>query len=126
MTPRRLVHTVTIENGRWRARTPEVGGAISAPTLARMQAAVAESTAFLYGDDEPYEIVYVYDLPAQLAPSLGEYRKTRAEAEERQAEAQRLARKVAAELTAARITERDAAEVMGLSKQRIHQLKTAG
>jgi hypothetical protein len=125
MTLLRLEHTVTLENGRWRARTPDVAGAISAPTLARMRAAVEESTAFIYGD-EPYEIVYIYDLPFEVTPSLAAYHATRAEAEERQAEAQRLARQVAAELTAAKITERDAAELMGLSKQRIHQLKNAG
>ncbi|WP_460365177.1 hypothetical protein [Actinocorallia lasiicapitis] len=116
---------MTLEDGRWRARTPDVGGAISAPTLARMKTAVEESTAFLYGD-EPYEIVYVFDLPVEVSPSLAAYHATRVAAAERLAEAQRLARRVAAELTAAKITERDAAEVMGLSKQRIHQLKSAG
>ena len=65
MTHRKMVETVTIEDGYWVSRTPDIGGAVVAPTLARLKASVAHGAEFIF-EGEEVEISYVYDLPAEV------------------------------------------------------------
>jgi hypothetical protein len=124
MTPRKLVYTVTIEDGDWIAQIPVIGGVIAAPTLARLKASVIHGTEFIF-EGEEVEIGYVYDLPLEeVTPSAKAGRPDESTLPghlRRKLEAVRTRLK---ELITADVTESDAAEVMGISPQYLRQLKS--
>jgi hypothetical protein len=88
----------------------------------------AEAAAWFILDvpkDTKIDVRYVYDFDEQVAADLDAYRRMQEQERELIAERERVAIRIAQRLTAAGISERDGALVMGVSKQKVHQLKHA-
>ncbi|HXA58099.1 MAG TPA: hypothetical protein VNW94_02970 [Streptosporangiaceae bacterium] len=120
---KRIKFRVTITDGFWTAWTDEIAGGLPAASLAELKRDV-ETVSRAVWPDEALEISYLYDIQGELGSELDAYRKAKAAAERAQALTAEAARRAARALTSV-ISERDAAELMGLSKQRVHQLKTS-
>lgn len=105
---------------------PAVGG-ITGRTLAELHQE-AEAVAWFVLDvprETEIAINYVYDIDEELAADLDRYQQAAAQAKAVNAAREAAAIRIAKRLTAAGISERDGALIMGLSKQRVHQLKHA-
>lgn len=118
-------YTISFENGHWRARTPGAIGAAGSRSLTSLQRQLKELASFTHGDDEtePVELVFVYELPDDLAPALREAEAEAALVDEHEQRRLRALSLAAKQLIGAGLSEREAGLVMGLSGQRVHQLK---
>jgi hypothetical protein len=118
------------KNGYWIALFDGYpSGGVSGDTLAELHQEVEAVKHFIL--DLPVnaaiDVEYVYDLgDEQAAAELGQYREVDAQAKALARARETLAKQAAKALAAAGISERDGAVMMGLSKQRVHQLKHAG
>ncbi|WP_371780252.1 hypothetical protein [Streptosporangium subroseum] len=106
---------------------PPIGG-VTGRHLAELQEEAEAAAWFVLGVSQGTEVTinYVYDLDEHLAADLDQYREAAAQAKSVSAAREAAAIRVAKQLAAAGISERDGALIMGLSKQRVHQLKHAG
>ncbi|GAA3256767.1 hypothetical protein [Nonomuraea helvata] len=120
-----ITYVITYERGRWVSRCPtgETEGVGVAGSLSQMERDLAQIHAWAWPEDTP-GVELVFDLPEDLAGVVAEYHREKELAEAHTKRAAELAVKVAKTLTS-HWSEPDAARVMGLSKQRVHQLKVS-
>ncbi|MGW6498480.1 hypothetical protein [Nonomuraea angiospora] len=120
-----ITYVVTYENGRWVSRCPtgETEGVGVAGSLSQMERDLAQIHAWAWPQDTP-GVELVFDLPEDLAGVVAEYHREKELAEAHAKRAAELAVQVAKTLTS-HWSEPDTARVMGLSKQRVHQLKVS-
>lgn len=115
------------DNGWWFVDAPEVNGAHShGPTLARAKANIAEAIA-LMTDAEPgdVEVAPTFRLRVEVQSSVEAARARRQEAEEARREATERTRTAVADLRCAygsTLSNRDIAELVGVSHQRVAQI----
>ncbi|MFJ2034265.1 hypothetical protein [Streptosporangium sp. NPDC087985] len=105
---------------------PPIGG-VTGRTLTELHQE-AEAVAWFVLDvpkETEISVKYVYDIDEELAADLDQYKQSAAQAKAVNAVREAAAIRIAKKLTAAGISERDGALIMGLSKQRVHQLKHA-
>jgi hypothetical protein len=122
---RAITYVITYENGRWVSRCPtgETEGVGVASSLSQMERDLAEIHAWAWPEDTP-GVDFVFDLPEDVAVVVAEYHREKELAEAHSKRAAELAVKTAKVLTS-QWSEPDTARVMGLSKQRVHQLKAS-
>jgi hypothetical protein len=120
-----IAYVITYENGRWVSRCPtgETEGVGVASSLSQMEHDLAEIHAWAWPQDTP-GVDFVFDLPEEVAAVVSEYHREKELAEAHTRRAAELAVKAAKALTS-HWSEPDTARVMGLSKQRVHQLKVS-
>ncbi|MEV0389808.1 hypothetical protein [Nonomuraea sp. NPDC050643] len=120
-----IAYVVTYENGRWVSRCPtgEVEGVGVAGSLSQLERDLAEIHTWAWPEHTP-DVEFVFDLPEDVAEVVTEYRREKELAEAHGRRAAELAVKAAKVLTS-HWSEPDTARVMGLSKQRVHQLKVS-
>ncbi|GAA1521945.1 hypothetical protein GCM10009677_63740 [Sphaerisporangium rubeum] len=120
-----ITYVVTYEHGRWVSRCPggEVDGVGVASSLSQLERDLAGIHAWAW-PEEPPGVEFVFDLPAEAAEVVAEYSREKELAEAHTKRAAELAVKAAKVLTS-HWSEPDTARVMGLSKQRVHQLKVS-
>ncbi|MGN9844342.1 hypothetical protein ACTMTI_40080 [Nonomuraea sp. H19] len=120
-----ITYVITYENGRWVSRCPtgETEGVGVAGSLSQMERDLAEIHAWAWPEDTP-GVEFVFDLPEDVAGVVAEYHREKELAEAHTKRAAELAVKVAKALTS-HWSEPDTARVMGMSKQRVHQLKVS-
>lgn len=115
------------EGGWWIAELHGVPGVNSdGRTIASARRRVREALALAIGEAAAARARFVDDvrLPAAVTKAVKSAAATRARAEELQAEAQQVTASLAKELTRQYgLSVRDAAELLGVSHQRIQQLK---
>lgn len=87
---------------------------------APVRAAIAQA---LHADPSSFDLRVVPVLPADLTTEIAQARAAVAEAEARQAAAARMSRSVVLRLLENGLTGADAAAILGLSQQRVSQLK---
>ncbi|GGP15255.1 hypothetical protein LDL08_26005 [Nonomuraea glycinis] len=120
-----ITYVITYENGRWVSRCPtgEIEGVGVAGSLSQMERDLVEMHVWAWPEDTP-GVEFVFDLPGHVAGVVTEYRREKELAEAHAKRAAELAVKAAKVLTS-HWSEPDTARVMGLSKQRVHQLKVS-
>ncbi|WP_432871361.1 hypothetical protein [Microbispora rosea] len=120
-----ITYVVTFENGRWVSRCPtgEVEGVGVAASLSQLERDLAEIHAWAWPESTP-GVEFTFDLPAEVAEVVAEYSREKELAEAHTKRAAELAVRAAKMLTS-HWSEPDTARVMGLSKQRVHQLKVS-
>ncbi|MFB4283216.1 MULTISPECIES: hypothetical protein [unclassified Nonomuraea] len=120
-----ITYVITYEHGRWVSRCPtgETEGVGVAGSLSQLERDLAEVHAWAWPEDVP-GVEFVFDLPAEVAGVVAEYHREKELAEAHTKRAAELAVKVAKTLTS-HWSEPDTARVMGMSKQRVHQLKVS-
>ncbi|MFG1706922.1 hypothetical protein ACFLIM_27390 [Nonomuraea sp. M3C6] len=120
-----ITYVITYENGRWVSRCPtgETEGVGVASSLSQMERDLAEIHAWAWAEDTP-GVEFVFDLPEDVAVVVAEYHREKKLAEAHTKRTAELAVKAAKALTS-HWSEPDTARVMGLSKQRVHQLKVS-
>jgi len=112
------------ESGAWLAHVPEVPGCHTyARSLRQARNRIREALSLWVDDAETAELVFSYHFPPEWQQTVREYRQARASAIQADRLAQVVAASVAKELTENRgLSLRDAAELLGLSHQRVQQL----
>ncbi|MGP3915059.1 hypothetical protein [Nonomuraea sp. 10N515B] len=120
-----ITYVITYENGRWVSRCPtgETEGVGVASSLSQMERDLAEIHAWAWPEAPP-GVDFVFDLPEDVAGLVAEYHHEKELAEAHARRAAELAVTAAKALTS-HWSEPDTARVMGLSKQRVHQLKVS-
>jgi len=123
----RVTYTVKIERdetGAWVARVPEVPGCHTyGRSLRQAKRRIREALALWVDDADRAELSFDVRLPREAARSVARARSVREAADRAQREALDVTRRTATELTrSSRLSIRDAAELLGVSHQRIQQL----
>ncbi|TMR96417.1 hypothetical protein [Nonomuraea basaltis] len=120
-----ITYVITYENGRWVSRCPtgEIEGVGVAGSLSQLERDLAEIHVWAWPENTP-GVEVIFDLPVDVADVVTEYRREKELAEAHAKRAAELAVKAAKVLTS-HWSEPDTARVMGLSKQRVHQLKVS-
>ncbi|MEV1243542.1 hypothetical protein ACIBO2_10250 [Nonomuraea sp. NPDC050022] len=120
-----IIYVITCENERWVSRCPtgETEGVGVAGSLSQLERDLAEIHAWAWPENTP-GVEFVFDLPEDVAVLVAENSHERELAEPHAKRAAELAVKTAKALTS-HWSEPDTARVMGLSKQRVHQLKVS-
>jgi len=126
----RVTYTVKIERdetGAWVARVPEVPGCHTyGRSLRQAKRRIREALALWVDDADRAELSFDVRLPREAARSVARARSVREAADRAQREALDVTRRTATELTrSSRLSIRDAAELLGVSHQRIQQLLAA-
>lgn len=119
-----ITFTVLREAGLWVAVAPDhIGGGFTATSLAALKRDIESVVPHMYPDQPGLEITieYAYQLPG----AASEYLALRAERDRIERACAAKQAEAIQELTHAGISQRDAAVVLSLSKQRIHQLQSA-
>lgn len=118
-------YTITHEDGHWLARHPGVLGVAGSRSLTSLLRQLREAASFTHGDtvDEPVELRFVYELPAEMAPALAVAREEERLENEHKARRLEALKEAAKQLTAAGLSEREAGLIMDLSGSRVHQLR---
>src|SRR2546423_1585632 len=109
----KLTYTISMEDGHWLARTPGVAGSLVGKSLSELKREVVKATGFFW-PGEDVTIDYSYRLPERFTLLLEAYRHAKELAENYGRQAQEAARALAEGLTG-EVSERDAAELMGIS-----------
>jgi len=122
---KKITYVITYENGRWVSRCPtgEIEGVGVAGSLSQMERDLAALHAWAWPEDPP-AVDFVFDLPEDVADLVAEYHREKELTEVHAKRAAEPAVKVAKTLTR-QWSEPDTARVMGISKQRVHQLKVS-
>jgi hypothetical protein len=121
MEQMKIVYTVSRDEGLWIATTPGVAGGLAERTLPKLKQEIEKVTPFMHPGEDP-EISYVYDLPV----SYTEFQEAREALARQKVEHTKKQIKAINDLIASGVSERDAGELLGLSKQWVHKLKDAG
>lgn len=113
------------DNGSWFVRVPQVQGAHShGRTLERATANIREATALaLDVDEDSFEVDRQLDLPDEMNELLEYVHLSRGEAEEARMRALAATSMAADRLAQMGLSLRDAAELLGVSFQRVQQLR---
>ncbi|MGH2547356.1 MAG: type II toxin-antitoxin system HicB family antitoxin [Actinomycetota bacterium] len=125
-----MSYTVRIERdetGAWVARVPEVPGCHTyGRSLRQAKRRIREALSLWVPDADRAELSFDVRLPPATARSVAKARSARESADRAQREALDVTRHTATELTRSfRLSVRDAAELLGVSHQRIQQLLVA-
>ena len=120
-------YTVRIERdetGAWVADVPEVPGCHThGRSLRQAKRRIREALSLWVPDADRAELSFDVRLPAATARSVAKAVAARESADRAQRDAMDVTRRAATELTRRfRLSVRDAAELLGVSHQRIHQL----
>ncbi|MEU6728385.1 hypothetical protein ABZ917_32155 [Nonomuraea wenchangensis] len=120
-----ITYVVTYENGRWVSRCPsgEVEGVGVASSLSQLERDLSEIHAWAWPENTP-TVEFTFDLPEEVAGVVAAYHRQKELAETHARRAAELAVEAAKTLTS-HWSEPDTARLMGLSKQRVHQLKVS-
>jgi predicted RNase H-like HicB family nuclease len=106
------------ESGHWIARVPSVRGCHTyGRSLSEARSRVREALGLFVADAERAKLVDDVRLPAEMRRLVVRYRTARGRAERNRQEADAAARRLAA-----RLSRRDAAELLDISHQRVQQL----
>lgn len=112
---------VSRDEDAWMVEVPEVERVTQALTLRQVEPMARDLIAIM-DEVDPNSVELRIEWPADIAPSLGEYRAAKAEAEAA-ADRERKARRAAAlTLSASGATVRDIGAMMGISHQRAQQI----
>ncbi|MBI4259862.1 MAG: type II toxin-antitoxin system HicB family antitoxin [Actinobacteria bacterium] len=116
------------ETGAWIADVPDVPGCHSyGRTLRQVRTRIREALALWVDDAESAELDWRVHLPAEARGELRAAHTSRERASQAQEEAQARVASAAQELVGRfGLSLRDAAELMGLSHQRVQQVLAAG
>lgn len=125
-TTRRIEVTATREGEWWEIDLPEIGTRSAARKLSDVQR-MAEEAAAVWLDVEPETLdVHVsVEMPEDVAAEWERARQKAERARADEAEAAALSRSVVRQLRASGYTYAEAAAMLGLSTQRVHQLAEA-
>ena len=114
------------EEGWWVASIPSVKGChTQGRTLAQARARIREALEVCFEDASVVknaELVDAPHLPAQVSRAVRSALSARAKEEKMRSQAQGALREAVRKLTVAGLSVRDAAELLGISHQRVHQL----
>jgi predicted RNase H-like HicB family nuclease len=106
------------ESGHWIARVPGVRGCHTyGRSLSEARSRIREALGLFVADAERAQLVDDVRLPADMRRLVARYRTARGRAERNRQEADAAARRLAA-----RLSRRDAAELLDISHQRVQQL----
>lgn len=116
--------TVRREDGWWTARSEEIRGGFEAKTLGQLTAEVEHLLPMLF-DAEPDDlgVRYVYELPDALSDLVLRVRELREQLDAYTVGYRDALRQSVTELARLNVSERDTAAVVGVSPQRVHQIR---
>lgn len=118
----RAVYRRDPEDDAWLVEIPAIRGCHTyGRTLAQARERIREALRLFVRSSDAV-VVDDVRLPAQLRRQVDRARRTRLQAEARQAEAQKELTAVTSSLRSAGLSLRDAGDLLGLSRQRVHQL----
>jgi predicted RNase H-like HicB family nuclease len=120
------IHLGRDENGAWIVRSPDVPGFHTyGRSLRQARNRAREALSLWIEDADDAELEFQYHLPKRWREATREFRQARTRAINAEREAQALASDVANYFTAVcGLSLRDAADLLGLSHQRVQQLIT--
>jgi len=111
------------ESGAWIVSVPAIRGCHSyGRTLEQARARIREALRLF--DVQRVDLAEDIRLPAELLAGVRHARRARQRAEAQRSAAQAELRTTAARLARAGLSRRDAGDLLGLSRQRVQQLKT--
>lgn len=112
------------KGGSWLARIPSVRGCHTyGRTLEQTRRRIREALSLWVDDADEADLVFDVRLPAKIRTELARADTARQRSSTATKEAQRALRTAAADLTSTlAVSRRDAAELLGLSHQRVQQL----
>jgi len=115
------------EGGWWVASIPDVPGChTQARTIAQAKERIREALGLFIGDAaEAVELVAKAELPASVRRAVEQSHRLRERADAEVTKAAEATREAAEELTNLGLSTRDAGELLGLSRQRVHQVLKA-
>ena len=115
--------TISREDPWWVATVDEVG-VTESKTIADLEDMVRDLIMVMRDLDGPdFEITWDYDLPAEAADALKDYQRSRSEHRIAECKYNQDAERAALALGRAQLSSREAAQLMGLSYQRVQQLR---
>ena len=116
--------TISREDPWWVAEVEGIG-ATEAKKIADLEDMVRDLIVVMQDLDSPdsFDLEWDYDLPAEAAEALKDYLRSKREHEEAERKYLEDARRAAKALDAARVSTREAAQLMHLSHQRVQQLR---
>ena len=110
-------------SGRWVASVREVEGChTQGRTIAQTRERIREALGLFIEGADRAELVDHIKVSAALRKVIARYRATRRQADALASQVAAEARSAARALAGEKLSRRDAAEVLGLSHQRVHQL----
>jgi predicted RNase H-like HicB family nuclease len=122
----RVVYELDSETGHWIASVPEFPeGLVHGLTLEQARKRIRQALAEWLGLGEPLNAGRILDdvrLPARIRRTVRGAQQARERAAHAQAEAARRTRAAAARLVRLGLSLRDAGELLGVTRQRAHQL----
>ncbi|MEV6859433.1 hypothetical protein AB0M44_00300 [Streptosporangium subroseum] len=117
---------VTKTGALWLATVHGVAGGMSARSLKELHGDVAEGLPFLFGDrDNPPTPVFHYTLPGLAEEDLSAFAKLQRQAAAIADDYTRTAKARVDQLAGHGLSDADIGELLGLSKQRIQQIRTS-
>ena len=118
------IHLERDDGRAWIARCPDVPGFHTYGRSLRQVRNRAREALALWVDDAPTaELEFRYHIPKEWRDIASEYKRARTRATDAETQAKALATAAASELTdGGQLSMRDAAELLGLSHQRVQQL----
>jgi len=112
------------ESGHWIVTVPAVKGCHSyGRSINEARERIREALALFVNDAEHAAIVDRIRLPKKVEATLATFRAARHDAEHAQARAREALRRALSRLTSHGLSVRDAGELLGLSHQRVQQLR---
>lgn len=115
------------EDGWWVATIPDVPGChTQARTIVQAKERAREALGLFIGDAaETVELTAKAELPAGVRRAVEQSHRSRERADTEAAKAAEATREAVEELTKLGLSTRDAGELLGLSRQRVHQVLKA-
>ena len=112
------------ESGAWLARVPSVPGCHTyGRSLRQVRHRIGEALGLWIDDADQAELAFHYHLPSAIRSELARARAARQRAAAAQRDAQKVTRTAAQDMSESfGLSLRDAAELLGLSHQRVQQL----
>jgi hypothetical protein len=115
--------TVTREDPWWVAVVQGVG-ATESKRIAELEDMVRDLIVVMRDLDTPdFNVIWEYDLPDEAAEALKDYQRSRREHEVAEQRYNQDAERAAKALDRAKVSTREAAQLMGISHQRVQQLR---
>jgi hypothetical protein len=116
--------TISREDPWWVA-TVEGVGATESKTIADLEDMVTDLIVVMRDLDKPdFNVIWDYDLPDEAAGALKDYQRSRREHKAAERRYNEDAARAAIALDHANLSSREAAQLMGLSHQRVQQLRS--
>jgi hypothetical protein len=116
---------VTKTGTLWLATVDGVAGGMSARSLRELHGDVAEGLPFLFADrEQPPAPIFHYTLPGLTTEDLSAFAELQRQAAAIADDYTRTARARVDQLAALNLSDSDIGELLGLSKQRIQQIRT--